>query len=60
MDGQRAVELMPLLQEKFVLLSGGKDRRGAPILTFPANLKRDRLKPEDYRRLLQYLISIPR
>lgn len=59
MDGQRALELMPLLQERLVILSGGRDRRGGPVLTFPANPRRERAKPEDYRRLLQYLMSIP-
>lgn len=60
MDGQRALELMPLLQERLVILSGGRDKRGGPVLTFPANPRRERAKPEDYRRLLQYLMSIPK
>ncbi|XP_071053767.1 triple functional domain protein isoform X4 [Onthophagus taurus] len=59
MDGQRAVELMPLLQERLVVLTGGRDRRGGPVLSFPASPRRERAKPEDYRRLLQYLMSIP-
>ncbi|XP_045464356.1 kalirin isoform X2 [Harmonia axyridis] len=59
MDGQRALELMPLLQERLVVLTGGRDRRGGPVLSFPASPRRDRAKPEDYRRLLQYLMSIP-
>lgn len=60
MDGQRALELMPLLQERLVILSGGRDRRGGPVLTFPVNPRRERAKPEDYRRLLQYLMAIPK
>ncbi|KAG5888220.1 hypothetical protein JTB14_035569 [Gonioctena quinquepunctata] len=59
MDGQRAMELMPLLQERLVILTGGRDRRGGPVLSFPANPRRERAKPEDYRRLLQYLMSLP-
>ncbi|XP_068142683.1 LOW QUALITY PROTEIN: triple functional domain protein [Drosophila tropicalis] len=59
MDGQRARDLLTLLQERVVLLTGGRDRRGGPLLCFPATPKRDRLKPEDLRRLLIYLISIP-
>ncbi|KRT83990.1 hypothetical protein AMK59_1401, partial [Oryctes borbonicus] len=59
MDGQRALELMPLLQERLVVLTGGRDRRGGPVLSFPASPRRERAKPEDYRRLLQYLMSIP-
>lgn len=60
MDGQRALELMPLLQERLVILTGGRDRRGGPVLSFPASPRRERAKPEDYRRLLQYLMSIPK
>lgn len=60
MDGQRALELMPLLQERLVFLTGGRDRRGGPVLSFPASPRRERAKPEDYRRLLQYLMSIPK
>uniref|UniRef100_A0A1Y1LT27 Uncharacterized protein n=2 Tax=Photinus pyralis TaxID=7054 RepID=A0A1Y1LT27_PHOPY len=59
MDGQRALELMPLLQERLVVLTGGRDRRGGPLLSFPASPRRERAKPEDYKRLLQYLMSIP-
>jgi hypothetical protein len=60
MDGQRALELMPLLQERLVILTGGRDRRGGPVLSFPASPRRERAKPEDYKRLLQYLMSIPK
>lgn len=60
MDGQRALELMPLLQERLVILTGGRDRRGGPVLSFPASPRRERAKPEDYRKLLQYLMSIPK
>ncbi|KAL1516598.1 hypothetical protein ABEB36_000493 [Hypothenemus hampei] len=59
MDGQRALELMPLLQERLVVLTGGRDKRGGPVLSFPATPRRERAKPEDYKRLLQYLMSIP-
>ncbi|CAG9857602.1 unnamed protein product [Phyllotreta striolata] len=59
MDGQRALELEPLLQEKLVVLTGGRDRRGGPVLSFPANPRRERAKPEDYKKVVQYLMSIP-
>ncbi|XP_039965934.1 triple functional domain protein [Bactrocera tryoni] len=59
MDGQRARDILTLLQERVVCLTGGRDRRGGPLLCFPATPKRDRLKPEDLRRLLSYLIMIP-
>ncbi|XP_046675322.1 triple functional domain protein isoform X5 [Homalodisca vitripennis] len=59
MDGLRALDVAALLQERVAVLSGGRDRRGGPVLTFPATPRRERAKPEDYRRLLQYLLAIP-
>ncbi|XP_033224250.1 kalirin isoform X3 [Belonocnema kinseyi] len=59
MDGTRAAEVLALLQERLAILPGGRDRRGGPVLLFPTTPKRDRAKPEDYRRLLQYLLTIP-
>lgn len=60
MDGLRAADLLQLLQERFVLLTGGRDQRGGPILSFPATPRRDRAKPDDIRRLLTYLFTLPR
>ncbi|XP_052746705.1 kalirin isoform X1 [Bicyclus anynana] len=57
--GARALDVLPLLQERVASLTGGRDRRGGPIIWFPANSRRDRVTPDDYRRLLHYLISIP-
>lgn len=59
MDGTRAAEVLPLLQERLAILPGSRDRRGGPVLVFPTTPRRERAKPEDYRRLLQYLLSIP-
>ncbi|XP_050432765.1 triple functional domain protein isoform X1 [Adelges cooleyi] len=59
MDSVRALEVMGLLQEKIAFLTGGRDKRGAPIVTFPSTPRRERAKQEDYRRLLQYFGSIP-
>ncbi|GJQ80243.1 hypothetical protein Trydic_g23816 [Trypoxylus dichotomus] len=59
MDGQHTLELMPLVQERLVVLTGGRDRCGRPVLSFPASPRTERAKPEDYRHLLQYLMSIP-
>ncbi|KAL1374518.1 hypothetical protein pipiens_018042 [Culex pipiens pipiens] len=60
MDGVRALDILPLLQERFALLSGGRDNRGGPIICFPATTKRERVKPEDIKRVVSYLIGIPR
>ncbi|KAK8771200.1 hypothetical protein V5799_025555 [Amblyomma americanum] len=54
-----AHELLPLLQERLMILSGGRDLRGGPVLTFPARSRPDRLKPEEMRKVLTYLSSIP-
>ncbi|XP_069191995.1 triple functional domain protein isoform X3 [Procambarus clarkii] len=59
MDGLRAVDVMTILHEKVAFLSGGRDQRPGPILTFPASSRRDRLKHDDYHPLLQYLMQIP-
>ncbi|XP_067120464.1 LOW QUALITY PROTEIN: triple functional domain protein-like [Centruroides vittatus] len=58
-DRLRAVDMIPLLQEKIAILSGGRDRRGGPVLTFPARTRPERLKIEDLRHLLIYLANIP-
>ncbi|KAH0534828.1 hypothetical protein KQX54_009134 [Cotesia glomerata] len=58
MDGTRASEVLPLLEERLAILPGGRDRRGGPLLLFPTTSRRERTKSEDYRRLLQYLFAI--
>ncbi|XP_058807994.1 kalirin-like, partial [Phymastichus coffea] len=59
MDIIRAAEVLPLLQERLAIMPGSRDRRGGLLLLFPNNPRRERAKPEDYRRLLQYLMAIP-
>lgn len=59
MDGQRALDLLQLLQERLIILPGGRDRRGGPIICFPSTSRRERAKPEDYKRLLNYIIGVP-
>uniref|UniRef100_A0A669EZY4 non-specific serine/threonine protein kinase n=1 Tax=Oreochromis niloticus TaxID=8128 RepID=A0A669EZY4_ORENI len=55
----KAIDVLPILKEKVAFLSGGRDRRGGPILTFPARSNHDRIRPEDLRRLIAYLATIP-
>ena len=59
MDGLRAVDVMGVLREHLAFLSGGRDRRGGPVLTFPDTPRREKAKTEDLRTLLQYLIGVP-
>uniref|UniRef100_A0A670ITW7 Trio Rho guanine nucleotide exchange factor n=1 Tax=Podarcis muralis TaxID=64176 RepID=A0A670ITW7_PODMU len=44
---------------QYVSFSGGRDKRGGPILTFPARSNHDRIRQEDLRRLISYLACIP-
>ncbi|XP_073703801.1 triple functional domain protein [Garra rufa] len=55
----KAIEVLPILKEKVAFLSGGRDRRGGPVLTFPARSNHDRIRQEDLRRLIAYLAGIP-
>ncbi|XP_075683008.1 triple functional domain protein isoform X2 [Rhinoderma darwinii] len=55
----KAMEVLPILKEKVAYLSGGRDKRGGPVLTFPARSNHDRIRQEDLRRLLSYLACIP-
>ncbi|GLD67968.1 kalirin-like protein, partial [Lates japonicus] len=55
----RAVDVLTVLREKVAFVSGGRDKRGGPILTFPARTNHDRIKQEDLSRLVTYLLTIP-
>uniref|UniRef100_A0A663N8L7 Kalirin RhoGEF kinase n=1 Tax=Athene cunicularia TaxID=194338 RepID=A0A663N8L7_ATHCN len=37
----------------------GRDKRGGPVLTFPARSNHDRIRQEDLRKLVTYLASVP-
>ncbi|XP_035770529.1 kalirin-like [Neolamprologus brichardi] len=58
-EGIKASDVLPILKEKVAFVSGGRDKRGGPILTFPARSNHDRIKPEDLRRLVTYLSTVP-
>ena len=47
------------VEEQLVLLTGGRDRRGGALLTLGQNPRRERAKPDDYKRLLEYPLSLP-
>uniref|UniRef100_A0AAV2JZT6 Kalirin RhoGEF kinase a n=1 Tax=Knipowitschia caucasica TaxID=637954 RepID=A0AAV2JZT6_KNICA len=38
---------------------GGRDKRGGPILTFPARSNHDRIKHDELKRLVTYLSTVP-
>ncbi|XP_070806055.1 kalirin [Pituophis catenifer annectens] len=58
-DGLKAADVLPILKEKVAFVSGGRDKRGGPILTFPARSNHDRIRQEDLRKLVTYLASVP-
>ncbi|XP_074551145.1 kalirin isoform X1 [Halichoeres trimaculatus] len=58
-EGIKASDVLPVLKEKVAFVSGGRDKRGGPILTFPARSNHDRMKQEDLRRLVTYLSTVP-
>lgn len=55
----RTMDILTLLQERVAILCG-RDLNNKPIVCFPATSKRERMKPEDLRRLITYFTSIPR
>ncbi|XP_016401946.1 kalirin-like, partial [Sinocyclocheilus rhinocerous] len=57
-EGIKASDVLPVLREKVAFVSGGRDKRGGPILTFPARSNHDRIKQEDLRRLVTYLSTV--
>ena len=57
--GLRCLDVIREMEEHLVILTGARDRKGTPILTFPQNPRRERAKAEDYKRLLDYLLGVP-
>uniref|UniRef100_A0A803T6B5 Trio Rho guanine nucleotide exchange factor n=1 Tax=Anolis carolinensis TaxID=28377 RepID=A0A803T6B5_ANOCA len=53
------VSLQLNIGTQYASFSGGRDKRGGPILTFPARSNHDRIRQEDLRRLISYLACIP-
>ncbi|XP_058474523.1 kalirin-like isoform X1 [Solea solea] len=58
-ESVRAADVLTVLREKVAFVSGGRDKRGGPILTFPARTNHDRIKQEDLSRLVTYLSTVP-
>lgn len=58
MDDVRAIDILSILQERLIMLTGGRDRKGRLIIHIPATSKRERFKIDDFRKLLHYFINI--
>ncbi|XP_067085567.1 probable guanine nucleotide exchange factor MCF2L2 [Osmerus mordax] len=54
-----AVDIIEQLHRQFALLSGGRGKDGAPIITFPEYSSFSELPDEDFLNVVTYLTSIP-
>uniref|UniRef100_A0A3Q3J2M5 MCF.2 cell line derived transforming sequence-like 2 n=1 Tax=Monopterus albus TaxID=43700 RepID=A0A3Q3J2M5_MONAL len=54
-----AVDIIEQLHRKFALLSGGRGKDGAPIITFPEYSGFSEVPAEDFLNVVTYLTSIP-
>ncbi|XP_028393143.1 kalirin-like [Dendronephthya gigantea] len=57
LQGSNAIH--EILKERIAFLSGGKDKRGGPIITIPSRGTNAEVKTEDFKRLLVYLAGLP-
>ena len=54
-----AAEIIDILHTKVAILSGGRDRQGRSVITFPAHPKGFELNRDAIRKVIQYLACIP-
>ncbi|XP_062869352.1 guanine nucleotide exchange factor DBS isoform X2 [Trichomycterus rosablanca] len=54
-----AVDIIEQLHRQFAMLSGGRGKDGAPIITFPEYSDFNELPDEDFINVVTYLTSIP-
>ena len=54
-----AAEILDILELQMALLTGGRDRQGKSLITFPAKPKTFTYDRDDVRKVIQYLTSIP-
>ncbi|XP_032080796.1 probable guanine nucleotide exchange factor MCF2L2 [Thamnophis elegans] len=54
-----AVEIIEQLHRQFAILSGGRGKDGAPIITFPEYPGFSEIPDEDFLNVVTYLTSIP-
>uniref|UniRef100_A0A914WP59 CRAL-TRIO domain-containing protein n=2 Tax=Plectus sambesii TaxID=2011161 RepID=A0A914WP59_9BILA len=58
-NGLKAVDIQHVLRDRVALLSGGRDRNGRPVITFPSRENAERTSVDDLRMVLLYLHAIP-
>ncbi|XP_044525502.1 probable guanine nucleotide exchange factor MCF2L2 [Gracilinanus agilis] len=54
-----AVDIIEQLHRQFAILSGGRGKDGAPIITFPEFAGFSEIPDEDFLNVVTYLTSIP-
>uniref|UniRef100_A0A8D2AZD7 MCF.2 cell line derived transforming sequence-like 2 n=1 Tax=Sciurus vulgaris TaxID=55149 RepID=A0A8D2AZD7_SCIVU len=54
-----AVDIIEQLHRQFAILSGGRGKDGAPIITFPEFVGFKHIPEEDFLNVMTYLTSIP-
>ncbi|XP_069753200.1 guanine nucleotide exchange factor DBS [Narcine bancroftii] len=54
-----AVDIIEQLHKQFAILSGGRSRDGAPIITFPEHTGFGDLSDDEFLNVVTYLTSIP-
>ncbi|KFP65708.1 putative guanine nucleotide exchange factor MCF2L2, partial [Cariama cristata] len=54
-----AVDIIEQLHRQFAILSGGRGKDGAPIITFPEFAGFSDIPDEDFLNVVTYLTSIP-
>uniref|UniRef100_A0A8C0H7F1 MCF2L n=1 Tax=Chelonoidis abingdonii TaxID=106734 RepID=A0A8C0H7F1_CHEAB len=54
-----AVDIIEQLHRQFAILSGGRGKDGAPIITFPEYAGFSDIPDEDFLNVVTYLTSIP-
>lgn len=54
-----ALSLRPLLSEKCIILTGGRDRLNNLLIQFPCDTQVERLGNEELQNVILYLASIP-
>uniref|UniRef100_A0A8D0N1V4 Guanine nucleotide exchange factor MCF2L2 n=1 Tax=Sus scrofa TaxID=9823 RepID=A0A8D0N1V4_PIG len=54
-----AVDIIEQLHRQFAILSGGRGKDGAPIITFPEFVGFKQIPEEDFLNVMTYLTSVP-
>lgn len=56
----KASDIKQLLLDRIALLTGGRDRKGRPIIVCPSRENAEKTTAEDVKLVLLYLHTIPR